>query len=151
LTETCHVSVFSLSSYSGIFSNRTDFHGATGILLWRYTLISHISYSLSVSTFLHNFHFIRVTRSRKSKKVRQCNGQKKKDKKRLTKHNTENHRSSNTNTTKDRGEHRCSGWVSYSCSTCDTRRVKFETKCNLAQQIMRLVFLWRDVRIVCIC
>jgi hypothetical protein len=44
-----------------------------------------------------------VIRNRKSKKDRQYNGQKKRDKQLSTKHYTENQRSSNTNPTKNRG------------------------------------------------
>jgi hypothetical protein len=54
---------------------------------------------------------------------RQQNDQKKKEKQGSTYHHTEDQRWSNTNPTKTRSELRCSGRVSSSSSTCDTRRV----------------------------
>ena len=73
----------------------------------------------------------RVIRIRISKKNRQHNGQK--EKQRSTKHTHKTKKSSNMNPTKNRGgggggcELRCSGRVSSSCSTSDTRRVNLVT------------------------
>jgi hypothetical protein len=66
-----------------------------------------------------------VIRIRISKKNRQRNGQKKKDKQRSAKHTQK--RSSNSNPIKNRGELRCFGRVSSSCCTSDTRRVNLVT------------------------
>jgi hypothetical protein len=82
-------------------------------------------------------------------KDRKCNGQKKKDERQTTqlskekgqtflstKHYTEDYIVSNTNSTKNRGELRCSGMINRSCSTGDTRHVTM-------LQIIRKV-AWRN-------
>ena len=71
-----------------------------------------------------------------SKRERQCNGQKKtekrqtkgqKNKPRSTRHYTEHWRFINTNPTETGGEFRCSGMVSSSCFTCNAHRTTLDT------------------------
>ena len=70
------------------------------------------------------WRYQRAIRICKSKKDRQHNGQKKKDKykQRSTKHYKEKRRMSDTNPTTTRSELTCSGRVSSTCSTSGTRK-----------------------------
>ena len=68
-----------------------------------------------------------VIRIRISKKNRQHNGQSKKYKQRSTKHTYKTKDQVTRTTLKTGGELRCSGRVSSSCSTSDTRRVNLDT------------------------
>ena len=69
-----------------------------------------------------------VIRIRTSKKNRQHNGQKKKDKQRSTKHTYKTKDRVTRNPLKTWDELRYFGRVSSSCSTSDTRRVNLVTK-----------------------
>ena len=86
-------------------------------VIWRYWILAS-----DISTLPERYTYLR----NRGLKDRQYNGQKKmdkKDKQRNTKHYTGNCRSSNSSPIKWRGELMCSGRVSSSCSTYDTRRV----------------------------
>ena len=87
-------------------------------------------FSLSLNHFLlEEFEDIKgVIRIHKSRKNRQHNGQKKKDKQWSTKHTHKTKDRATRTPLKTRGELRCSGRVDSSCSTSGTRRVNLVTK-----------------------
>ena len=82
--------------------------------------------------------------SRKSKKGRQCNDQKKKDKD-LQNTTQETNDWATTNPTKTRGELRCSGRISSSYSTSDTGRIT--VKLNEGNRIWKSY--WRHQYSLC--
>ena len=88
----------------------------------------------TISTFEDNTG---VIRNRKSKKDRQYNGQNKKGQTMIYKTlQRKNQRSINTNPATNWGKIGCSGRVSSSCFTCETRRVTVK---------------WHEHHVICVC